>query len=63
MRTRGRDRYYLPGGKLEAGESRAQALVREVREVREVLGVSLQRLRPAFTLAAPAHGLAPVPPR
>lgn len=55
VRTRGRDRYYLPGGKLELGESHEQALVREVREE---LGVSLQRLRPAFTVAAPAHGLA-----
>jgi uncharacterized protein (TIGR00730 family) len=53
VRSRGRDAFYLPGGKLEAGESHEQALVREVREE---LGVRLRDLRPAFTVNAPAHG-------
>lgn len=32
VRTRGRDLFYLPGGKLEAGESGPQALARELAE-------------------------------
>ncbi|WP_236704829.1 NUDIX hydrolase [Hymenobacter sp. AT01-02] len=31
-RSRGKDRYYLPGGKREPGETDAQTLVREIRE-------------------------------
>jgi 8-oxo-dGTP pyrophosphatase MutT (NUDIX family) len=54
VRTRGRDRFYLPGGKLEAGESHEAALIREVREE---LGLHLTGLRPAFSVCAPAHGL------
>lgn len=55
VRTRGRDRFYLPGGKPEPGETEEEALVREVREE---LGVELADVRPAFTVEAPAHGLA-----
>jgi 8-oxo-dGTP pyrophosphatase MutT (NUDIX family) len=55
VRTRGRDRFYLPGGKPEPGETDEQALVREVREE---LGLELADPRPAFTVQAPAHGLA-----
>jgi 8-oxo-dGTP pyrophosphatase MutT (NUDIX family) len=54
VRTRGRDRFYLPGGKPEPGETDEEALVREVREE---LGLELRDLRPAFTIDAPAHGL------
>jgi len=32
VRSRGRERFYLPGGKREAGESDLAALAREVRE-------------------------------
>ena len=31
-RSRGRDAFYLPGGKREPGESDHQALIREIRE-------------------------------
>ena len=55
VRTRGRDRFYLPGGKPEPGETDEEALVREVREE---LGLELAEVRPAFTIDAPAHGLA-----
>ena len=54
VRSRGRNRFYLPGGKPEPGETDEEALVREVREE---LGVELRELRPAFTVTAPAHGL------
>lgn len=54
VRTHGRDRFYLPGGKLKPGESPEAALVREVSEE---LGVALGDLRSAFTVSAPAHGL------
>jgi len=55
VRSRGMDRFYLPGGKPEPGECNEQALVREVREE---LGLDLSQVRPAFTVRAPAHGLA-----
>lgn len=54
VRTRGRDRFYLPGGKPEPGELAAEAVVREVREE---LGVTLTAVTEAFTITAPAHGL------
>ncbi|WP_298178207.1 NUDIX domain-containing protein [Saccharomonospora sp.] len=38
VRTRGKDKFYLPGGKREAGESDVECLSREVREE---LGVDL----------------------
>ena len=53
VRSHGRDRFYLPGGKPEPGETHEQALVREVREE---IGVRLSDVRPAFTVRAPAHG-------
>ncbi len=31
-RSRGKDAFYVPGGKRETGESNAQALIREVKE-------------------------------
>ena len=53
VRSTGRDRFYLPGGKPETGETLEQALAREVQEE---LGVKLSCIRPAFTIQAAAHG-------
>ncbi|MFD0385095.1 NUDIX domain-containing protein [Streptomyces stramineus] len=54
-RSRGKDAYYLPGGKPEPGETAHEALIREVREE---LGVELLpgTIAPAFRVRAPAHG-------
>ncbi|GAA4576190.1 NUDIX domain-containing protein [Micromonospora coerulea] len=57
-RSRGRDVWYLPGGKREAGESDLDTLAREIIEE---LGVAVVRESAAHvgTFAAQAHGHAP----
>lgn len=54
-RSRGKDRYYFPGGKREPGETDAQTLIREIREELTVAlePTSLQYLG---TFEAQAHG-------
>ena len=54
-RSRGKDRYYIPGGKREAGETDQQTLLREIREE---LTVALDPASMAHigTWEAPAHG-------
>jgi 8-oxo-dGTP diphosphatase len=54
-RSKGKDTWYLPGGKREAGESDTEALVREVFEE---LGVALRTNTITFygTFEAQAHG-------
>ena len=54
-RSRGKDRYYIPGGKREAGETDQQTLLREIKEE---LTVELDpaSLEHAGTFEAPAHG-------
>ncbi|TGE26753.1 NUDIX hydrolase [Hymenobacter metallicola] len=54
-RSRGKDRYYFPGGKREPGETDAQTLIREIREE---LTVELRpgSLRYIGTFEAQAHG-------
>jgi len=56
VRTRGKDAFYLPGGKPEPGEDPVAALIREVDEE---LGMQLraESLREAFTVEDAAHGL------
>ncbi|MGF1428239.1 NUDIX hydrolase [Kitasatospora sp. LaBMicrA B282] len=57
VRSHGRTRFYLPGGKPEPGESPQQALVREIAEE---LGVALDpaTVVPVAVLEAPADGKA-----
>lgn len=54
-RSRGKDVYYLPGGKREAGETDIQTLVREIREELDV-AIAPASAAPAGTFLAPAHG-------
>jgi 8-oxo-dGTP diphosphatase len=53
VRTRGRDRFYLPGGKPEPGETLVEAVTREVFEE---LGLVLDHAMPAFVVEDEAHG-------
>jgi 8-oxo-dGTP diphosphatase len=54
-RSRGKDVFYIPGGKLEAGETELDALLREVKEE---LAVDLvpETVRSFGTYQAQAHG-------
>lgn len=51
----GKDTYYIPGGKREAGETDEQALIREINEELSVTIVS-NTLRFMGTFEAQAHG-------
>ncbi len=56
-RSKGKDKYYIPGGKREAGESDIETLVREVKEELSVdIIESSAKLYGAFE--AQAHGKA-----
>ena len=54
-RSHGKDRYYFPGGKREAGETDAQTLLREIKEELTV-DLDPASLEYAGTFEAPAHG-------
>jgi 8-oxo-dGTP diphosphatase len=54
-RSHGKDRYYLPGGKREPGETDAQTLLREIEEELTVL-LDPASLTYAGTFEGPAHG-------
>ena len=54
-RSRGKDRYYIPGGKRETGETDAETLLREIREELTV-DLDPATLAYAGTFEAPAHG-------
>lgn len=55
VRTKGKDKFYIPGGKIDLGEKPKAALVREIKEE---LSVSLDEssILPAVTIVAAAHG-------
>ena len=54
-RTRGKDTYYIPGGKREAGETDEEALIREVKEELSVDVVD-KTIQPMGIFEAQAHG-------
>ncbi|TGE21208.1 NUDIX domain-containing protein [Hymenobacter aquaticus] len=54
-RSRGKDRYYFPGGKREPGETDAQTLLREIREELTVT-LDAGSLQHIDTFEAQAHG-------
>ncbi|WP_328473979.1 NUDIX domain-containing protein [Actinoplanes sp. NBC_00393] len=54
-RSRGKDVYYLPGGKREPGETDLDTLVREIREELSV-DIVAATARHLGTFHAPAHG-------
>src|ERR1700750_1620769 len=56
-KSRGKDTWYIPGGKREAGESDEQALIREVKEELSV-DIDPATIRYYGTFEAPAHGKA-----
>jgi 8-oxo-dGTP pyrophosphatase MutT (NUDIX family) len=54
-RSRGKDVYYLPGGKREPGESDTETLVREIREELTV-EITEPTIEPSGVFEAEAHG-------
>jgi 8-oxo-dGTP diphosphatase len=54
-RSRGKDVYYLPGGKREPGETDVQTLVREIREELDV-AIAPGSASHVGTFEAQAHG-------
>lgn len=56
-RSRGKDVYYLPGGKREPGETDVQTLVREIREELDV-AIAPGSVTHAGMFQAQAHGRA-----
>lgn len=54
-RSKGKDTFYIPGGKREAGETDEETLVREIREELDVDIDSLS-ISPVGVFEAQAHG-------
>jgi 8-oxo-dGTP diphosphatase len=54
-RSKGKDSYFIPGGKREAGESDQQALIREIQEELSV-DLAPETIEYAGTFKAQAHG-------
>lgn len=57
-RSKGKDRWYIPGGKREPGESDQQCLIREITEELSV-ALSPASLQPYGIFEAQAHGKPP----
>lgn len=53
--SKGKDRWYIPGGKREAGETDEEALIREVKEELAV-DIRAETIRYYGTFEAQAHG-------
>lgn len=56
-RSRGKDAWYIPGGKRETGETDAETLIREVREELDV-EIRPESVRLYGIFEGPAHGKA-----
>lgn len=56
-RTRGKDTYYIPGGKREPGETDAETLIREVQEELSV-AILPETIQYVDTFLAQSHGSA-----
>ncbi len=55
VRTKGKDKFYIPGGKIDQGERAEDALVREIREELNI-SLNAESLSPAVKVIAAAHG-------
>ena len=55
VRTKGKDKFYIPGGKIDQGESSEAALLREIKEELNIT-LSKKSICPAITIVADAHG-------
>ncbi|ENM5764106.1 NUDIX domain-containing protein [Vibrio mimicus] len=56
VKTKGKDKYFIPGGKLEAGETHESGLIREIKEE---LNIDLipDTISHDFTIIDTAYGL------
>jgi 8-oxo-dGTP diphosphatase len=56
-RDKGKDKFYIPGGKREEGETEEEALIREIKEELDV-DLILNTLKPMGVFERQAHGRA-----
>ena len=55
VRTRGKDKFYIPGGKIDQGENPEDALIREIKEELNIT-LSKETIQPVVNITAEAHG-------
>ncbi len=55
VRTKGKDKFYIPGGKIDQGENAENALIREISEELSIT-LSKETIIPAVKITAEAHG-------